>query len=336
MRNGTAQKRKKHSLYVKRRNKKVKTAFLVGSSVVLLAVFFLVKSFIVPAVSAFSSESNNLKDKDIYSIIFVEKGENNIIKTAKLLVAQKSDNKLYSINIPTSTIVDLPGRLGEEEYGKILEISMSMDQNNNSAGLLVESTKKLLKINVDRYAISTTLAFNSIDNAVFEKDVSLILPWEFKKTAAQTDTNLSVGEALDFVNFARGLNARDVTEIDLGQVADMNLIIRDLSLNGEVAQESLGVVILNGTGVGNAAKETSQVFQNMGARISLISNAENEYEKSYLVTDNPLSATARYIKSYYPNINIVSKSSAASLGEDSLDRGDICVIVGFDILEQLE
>lgn len=336
MRKGAAQKRKKHSLYVKRRNKKARAVLLVGSSIVLLSIFFLVKSLIAPAVSAFSSGSNDLKDKDIYSVLLIEKGRDSVVRTATLIVLQKADNKLYSINIPVYTKVDLPGRFGEEEFSKIAEIVSSLDGSADESDLLVLTTKKLLKVNVDRYLISDSESFDRIQGAVFNKELGAFLPWQLKGFIQQVDTNLNAAEAVEFISFSRKLSSRDIVNIDLNQVADINLRMRDISLNGSVARESLGVVILNGTGVGNVAKEVSQVAQNMGSRVSLVANADNEYQESYLVTDAPLSPTAIYLRSYFPHMNVVSKASAASLGEDLLERGDISVIVGFDILEQLQ
>ncbi len=336
MRKSTAQKRKKHSLYVKRRNKKVKSALLVCFSLGLLGVFFLVKSVIAPTVSAFSSGSNDLKDKNIYSVLLVEKDAADLIKSMKLLVIQKKDNKLYSISLSPKIKIDLPGRFGEEEVQKILKLAQTVDTGVAGPDLLVATTKKLLRLNVDRYLIIQTEAYGQIHRAIYNKELKILLPWEFKKVFGDSGTNLSGEEVLDLLIFTRGLDDRNLEDIDLDQVADFGLKVRDITLSGTVSQESLGIVILNGTNKPNVAKDVAQVFQNMGSRISLIDNAENEYEKSYLVTDNPLSATARYIKSYYPGMSVISKDSATSLGEDLLDRGDICVIVGFDIPSLLQ
>lgn len=336
MRKSTAQKRKIRSLYVKRRNKKVKATLLVGISLGLLGIFFLGKSIIAPAVSAYSSGSSDLKDKDIYSTLLVEKDDADFVKTAKILIFQKKDAKLYSINIPVDLKIDLPGRFGEEEYQKILKLAETTGEVGKSEELLIEATKKVLKINVDRYIITTKDSLDLINGAIFKKEFGLLAPWETTNLIKNSQLNFTGGELLDMVMFARGLTDRDISYIDLNQVADLGLKLRDITLSGAMARESMGVVVLNGTGKPDVAKEASPVFQNMGARISLTANAENEYEKSYLVTDDPLSATARYIKSYYPNINIVNTASASSLGEGLLDRGDICVIVGFDILAQQE
>lgn len=336
MRKSTAQKRKIRSLYVKRRNKKVKSALLTGFAFGLLGLFFLVKSVIVPAVSAYSSNSSDLKDKDIYSTLVVEVDSDSLIKSAKVLVVQRKDTKLYSITLPVDLKIDLPGRFGEEEYQKILRLAQTVGDQAGGIDLLVEASKKILKFNVDRYVIADAELVEVINRSVFNKDLSLLTPWEMKNFLESTRHNLSGREMLDLIMFTKGLGDRDIASFDLNRVADLGLKLRDITLSGDVAKESLGIVVLNGTGVANVAGEASEVFQNMGARISLTANAENEYEKSYVVTDEPLGATVRYIKSYYPNINIISSVSASSLGEDLLDRGDICVIVGFDILAQQE
>ena len=139
MRNGTAQKRKKRSLYVKRRNKKAKSVLLVGFSLLVLAVFLVIKTLVAPAVSAFSSKSDDAFDKDIYSLLLVEKDQRNIIKTLNLVLVQEADSKLYSINVSSTTKLDLPGRLGEEEIGKTLEIEQSLNHSNTKNALLLES-----------------------------------------------------------------------------------------------------------------------------------------------------------------------------------------------------
>ncbi|MFH1295262.1 MAG: LytR C-terminal domain-containing protein [bacterium] len=294
------------------------------------------KSVIAPAVSALSTGSSNLRGKDIYSLLLVERDSSDVIKRAKLLLVQTVDHKLYSIDVAPDVKVDLPGRLGEEEYQKIYKLARTLDGEFNGAVLLTEATKKLLQVNVDRYLVMEGPAFNLVDGAVFHKELGLLFPWESLKLVEQAETNLSAGELLDIVIFARGLRQLEREEINPEQIADLGLKLRDVTLSGAVAQENLGVVVLNGTGVPNMAKEVSDVLWNMGGRISLAGNAENVYEHSYLITDDAFSATVKYISDFYPDIKIINKSAAASLGEDLLDRGDICLIVGFDILAQLE
>lgn len=336
MRKSTAQKRKEHSLYVKRRKKAGKSILTVSVSVALLVIFFLTKSIVSQVVSAYSSNSSDLKDKDIYSILLIKKDHKDLIEKAELLVIQKADSKLYSIVIPLSLKVDLPGRLGEEEYGKILQISNSLEKEKEQASLLVDATKKVLKTDVDRYSISYGTSYDKLKEAAFSGELSFILPWNISNYRKNSDADVSTGELFELINFSRELNSRDRIELELSNIADLDIKLRDISLGGKVGEESLGIVILNGTDVPNVGKNVSEILQNMGARISLTTNAENNYAKSYVITDDPTSATVNYIKSYYPAMSILDKSSASSLGEVVLDRGDVCIIIGFDILEQLE
>lgn len=336
MRKSTALKRKKHARYAKMRNKKVKAVFLTGLTGVLLVAFFAIKSIVLPTVSALSSESGDLKSKDIYSILLVQKTDDKLIKSAKVLIVQKKDKKLYSVELDPEKKMDLPGRFGEESYKTILKLADSVESGTSDAQLLVETTKELLQLAVDRYLILDATEFDRIEDGLYRKDLGAILPWGLNRTLLGSMTNMSSGELLDMYLFTRSLEDRDFENVKMDQVADWSLKIRDITLNAQVSEESLGVVILNGTGKPNVGKQTAQILQNMGARISLVDNAENDYEKSYLVTDNPEGATVSYIKSYYPNITIISKVKATSLDEMLLDRGDICVILGFDILDIAE
>lgn len=335
MRNGTAQKRKKRSLYVKRRNKKAKSVLVAGISLFLLAGFFAIKTVIAPAVSAFSSKSADAFDKDIYSLLLVEKDQKDAIKTLNLVVVQRTDNKLYSINIPPFTKLDLPGRLGEEEIGRTLEIGQSLKYGNNKNALLLESVTKILNLNVDRYLISFGDSFNSVQKSVFDKDLGFLLPWQYKKLSQDVETNLSPREIYQLTLFTRALRAESTEVINMADFADLNLKIRDITLSGEVAKESLGVVILNGTGVSNMAKDVSDACQNMGIRVALTANAENEYQNSYLITDDATTATAKYLLEYFPELKVMDKRSASSTGEDAVERGDLTIILGFDIQERL-
>ena len=336
MRKSTALKRKKHAIYAKRRNKKVKAVVLTGLAGVLLASFFAIKSIVVPTVSAFSSKSSDLKSKDIYSLLLVQKADQDLITSAKVLIVQKNDKKLYSVELDPETKLDLPGRFGEESYKTILKLADSVETGVSGPQLLVETTKELLQLAVDRYLILDPLEFENIESGLYKKSLGSILPWRIARTLSESTTNLAGGEFLDLLLFTKSLEDRDFETVKLDQVADWSLKIRDITLNAQVSEESLGVVILNGTGKPNVGKQTAQILQNMGARISLVDNAENDYEKSYLVTDHPEEATVAYIISYYPDITIISKAKATSLGEMLLDRGDICVILGFDILAKAE
>ncbi len=332
MRKGTALQRKKRAIYAKRRNKKVKAVVLTGLAGILLALFFAIKSVLIPAVFAFSDKSSNLKSKDIYSILLVQTDQENLIKLAKVLIAQKKDKKLYSVELDPEKKLDLPGRFGEESYKTILKLAESVGDGASGPKLLVETTKDILQFAVDRYLILDSSGFESVESSLYGRDLGAILPWKVNKVLTLVKTDMTKSEALDLVLFARSLENKDFENIELGQVPDWSLKIRDITLNAQVARESKSIVILNGTGKPNLARQFAQVLQNVGARISLTANAENDYEKSYLVTDDPTSATVGYIKSYYPGVTVVSKTKALSLGELLLDRGDICLIVGFDIL----
>ena len=160
----------------------------------------------------------------------------------------------------------------------------------------------------------------------------MLLPWELNKAISQSTTNMSSGEIVDFVLFSRNLSDKDRITIDVENTANINYSIRDITLNGPVARENLSVVVLNGTGVEGSAQKISNIVQNIGARIALVDNADNDYEKSYFITDDAASPTAAYVKAYFPNVNIVDTKTALSFGEDLLDRGDVTFIVGFDIL----
>lgn len=336
MRKSTALKRKKHAIYAKRRNKKVKAVVLTALAGVLLASFFAIKSIVLPTVSAFSSKSSDLKSKDIYSILVVQKTDQDVITSATVLIVQKKDKKLYSVELDPEKKLDLPGRFGEESYKTILKLADSVEKDITGPQLLLETTKELLQLAVDKYLILDASEFENIESGLYKKNLGSILPWQLNRALSESITNMAGGELLDLLLFTRSLEDRDFETVKLEQVADWSLKIRDITLNAQVSEESLGVVILNGTGKPNVGKQTAQILQNMGARISLVDNAENDYEKSYLVTDNPEKATVAYIKSYYPDIAIISKVKASSLGEMLLDRGDICVILGFDILAEAE
>ena len=336
MRKSTALKRKKHPRYAKRRNKKVKAVVLTGLAGVLLASFFAIKSIVLPTVSAFSSKSSDLKAKDIYSILVVQKTDQDLVTSAKVLIVQKKDKKLYSVELDPETKLDLPGRFGEESYKAILKLADSMEDQISGPQLLVQATTDLLQLAVDRYLILNAEGFEYIESGLYRKNLVSVLPWKLSGFLSENVTDMAGGELLDLLLFARSLEDRSFETINLDKVADWSLKIRDITLNAEVSEESLGVVILNGTGRPNVGKQTAQILQNVGSRISLVDNAENNYEKSYLVTDNPEKATVTYIKSYNPGITVISKTKATSLGELLLDRGDIGVILGFDILATTE
>jgi hypothetical protein len=322
-------------LHVKRRNTKAKAAVLVLGSVVLLAGLLVVKTLSAPAVSAFSSKSSAVSDKDIYSLLVVEQDQKNAIRTLKLLVVQRTDAKLYALTIPTTTKVDLPGRLGEEELAKVLEIGQSLNYGGTKHALLIESVTKTLNIHIDRYVIASGDTFDAIQKSVFAKDVSLLFPWQYKKLTRDVATNLSAKELYQLVVFVRGLRPENIEELTTTDVADVNLKLRDITLNGAVAKESLGVVILNGTGVSNVARAVADACQNMGMQVALTANAANEYHSSYLITDDASTATVKYLLDYFPELQVMDKRSASATGEHAVERGDVTIIVGFDIQARL-
>ena len=188
---------------------------------------------------------------------------------------------------------------------------------------------------MDRYLISFGDSFNSVQKSIFANDLKFLLPWQYRKLSQDIETNLSPREVYRLMLFTRSLKLNSLEVVDTEDFADLNLKLRDITLSGNVAKESLGVVILNGTGISNTAKSVSDACQNMGMRVALIANARNEYQSSYLITDDATTATAKYLLEYFPELKVMDRKSASSVDEDAVERGDLTIILGFDIQERL-
>ena len=332
MRTVTAHKRKRQSLYVKRRNRTLKPALLSAGAFLLLVTFFLVRGLISPIASALSSNASDLKNTDVYSVLLAEKGDDEMITSLKLLIIQKKDKQLFAFAISPTQAIDMPGKLGEEQIGKAVQIGKALLYDTNESQLLSDAVRKLTAYTIDRYIIAPTDTYGIIDQSVFGGGIKMLLPWNFSAFGRGVGTNMSSGEVIDFFLFTNGLEPGDTELYEFAEVADMNAKFRDIALNSDVSAEALDVVVLNGTGSSDLAKIISDMCQNAGMKVILIGNTVNLYERSLIITDNFATPTVKKLLASFPSARLVSRSEALGLDEDLVDRGDVIVVSGFDIL----
>lgn len=327
-------RRLKSKAGIKSNNLKKGLARYLGIFVFLgTAAFLSIKFVFSPIVSAYNGNDNVIKDKSIYSILLVGVDSKDIVESASVIIVQRKDKRLYSIDIPVDSKVELPGRFGEEEYKKVIHVLNSVGEYDKSVQGLLRISKDLIGLNIDKYIIADFEDAKNLSRFLVDRKLGIDFLWELRKTLKKSRNDFSFAELIDLAMFIKALDALDVKLENMSNIENFNLFLRDITLSGDVAQEALSLVVLNGTNRPNLAKKVSSVFENVGVRISFIGNAENVYQKSYLITNNPTQATIKYIRSYYPNINVISKEKALVLNEPLIDRGDAVLIVGFDILD---
>jgi len=169
--------------------------------------------------------------------------------------------------------------------------------------------------------------------------VEKTLPHLFFNVQDSLKTDFSSGELWRFYTFLNHLSLENLAflEFEPSYLKDSRPLdeeIRNITFDSDVAFEAKDVAILNGTDISGVATFGGRVVKNIGGRVIAADNARRSYDKTLLVADDSSSETVNYISRFFDIEQVVTKN-AVGLEENVLERADITLILGFDIVEKL-
>lgn len=322
----------------------------------IFALLFAYRSLTSSFISAFTPAADMLMESDNFSVLIIQipdaeflSDKDNIDKLESVLAPTKlnlyvfdvADQKILNIDVPINTVIDVPGRFGEEPFENILKLSLMDNKNlDQSYDVLVAAVSKVVKYPVDSYMVVTPEGYTLLNklvvvNSVMEK-ASLFE--SFRPLLDNIHTPLSSKEKYYIASYLLELEERDLITSSLSELTSAGLEknpIKNVTINGDVAKEGKSVSVLNASGISGMATYGSDVIENLGGRVVAVSNAASTQSESILVVDDMGSKTVANILRFFPIKNVVLKEDALKLGEFEIFRSDITLIVGLDIAQDL-
>lgn len=259
--------------------------------------------------SASSPNSCSIRDSDIYTLLYMSDDAYyfNFFDT--------HNKKIISYSLPLNTVLDVPGKYGEEELSKLLALG-KLNNENDEMQLVKRGFSKLFGYKVDKYIVSGHKMTLGIDD--FYKDI--------KKT------NVSMSDAYYMFSFIKSLPSDGIIKREFSNSIDND--IRDLTFDSRVALERKSVAVLNGTDMSGLASYASRVVMNLGGRVVSAGNSQVPYEETMLIVDDPESETVTEMVQSF-NIKKVIRKSQSEINENEIDRADIVLILGLDMQDAL-
>ncbi len=330
---------KKKLLKIKSREVKKKlpyiilTALLFSFSCLALAGGVVYKRVSTVFVSAQSSDSDNTFQSDIYTLLIGSVDELSsqtaFTKHLSLIVVNKSDNEITVYKIDPNTSFDVPGKFGKEQASKIYTLGLSAFDDSKEASLfLTKAVENNIRLKINNYLFVENPQFELISNtflqpgfvnfAVFGKNIVLNSYSETLQTNITEQQAYALFKALSANPTVKEKEFKDWVEESL-----------DYSYDSPLAKERLVISVLNGSGLEGAGARASEVITASGGRVTYIGNSKESYTSSILVTDDPTSQSARYLKDFF-KIDQIETRAKFSFIEPDCERSDITIILGVD------
>lgn len=329
------------------KTKKIATITLLFIiSAAFLSGYYFYKRFTKEYASAFSASSYEISSEDIFSVAYIKvddfQNDPLFINSVSLLIFDKGMSKIISYNIPTDTLIDVPGIYGDEPFYNIMAIG-HLDGGNDysqSISLIVNSIEKAMTFPVDRYIIvdksTHSLADMLLSGTIDLSNVNIT----FDLVKRKVKMNLSLDEVYDIYQFTKALPQDRFIEKTLkgSYIDDPNLLdeeLMDITFDSLLSREKKSIAILNGTEFTGVATYGSRIVKNFGGRVVVVGNTHEMYEKSIIITDDLNSETVRIISHIFNINNIILDSDARNINENEINRSDVSIIFGLDFAKSL-
>lgn len=339
-------KRSRRSSNKKRPSTRKRTVLMVllfSIATLFLAGYVSYKKLNREFASAFSSNSMDVLSKDFFTTAFLViddfEAEPLLVRKVSLYVLDKSTLKIIRYNIPTETVIDVPGKYSKEPFSNIMALGrMSGDDIYQSGQLMTDSIFKLLAFPVDRYVVVESGGENFF-RGLFQGDLVLSNEKDMWVLKEMIKTNMDVRELYKVYTFANSLPEDRIwqKEVEGSYLDQPNLIdeeFMDLTFDSELSREKKNIAVLNGTEESGLANFGARVVKNFGGRVVAVGNSKSTYEKSVIITDDPISESTRILKQIFNIENVILYSEAHNFPESEINRSDVTIILGldFDIL----
>lgn len=313
------------------------TLLLIISTVFLGGLSFY-KSLTKPFASADSTTSNDINNSEVvtFSMVFVEEVQGRPLEVDSIyfIFLDKLKKKVVSYEIPVDYKTEVPGKFGEEEFGKILPLGMiSNDEVTDGAMLLNRALSRKFGFRADRYLLVDRSLKEPLSGQFTKGEGASMINYDnLTQLAAESETNISLSEFYNILSFARALSPDRFINITNMEASD--LVTREITFDSSVSLEKASVAVLNGSGISGVAAFGERVVSNVGGHVITSENASQFYEESILVTDSYDFEVVKEIIKFFDIDRIILKDKGG-VGENIVDRVDVTLIIGLDVAESL-
>lgn len=323
----------------------MKRAVLVGFLFLLslgaIGGIELYKVLTKPFASASSATAFDIKDTQLVTLalIVVDHLDSDPIQTKSinLIFFDSEKKKVVSFDMPLDLEIDIPGRFGSEPYKNILSLGM-LDGGGveDGADLVVKSLKTQFGFSVDRYLVTEDQYSGPVVGTFkFGRSGGLLGLESLTGFALSSATNASISEIYSLYTLVNSLPAdrfiaHENSQDFYSDGAYIDSVIRDLTFDSAVAQESASVAILNGASIPGVASFGQRVIENQGGYVVSAENASTIYQETTLVVSSKDLEIVKEILRFFPVKNVIEKRAFAN-AEPVADRVDVSLIVGLDM-----
>ena len=313
-------------------------ALLLFVSLTFLGGISFYKSLTKSFVSAESTTSNDINNSDVvtFSIVFVEDVQSRPLKVDSIyfIFLDKLKKKVVSYEIPVDSKTEVPGKFGEEEFGKILSLGMlSNNEVSEGAQLLNKALSRKFGFRADRYLLANQLLKGPLIAQFIQGEGSSMISYDnLTQLAVESETNISLSEFYNILSFTRALSPDRF--INITNIESSDLVTREITFDSTVSLEKASVAVLNGSGISGVAAFGERVVSNVGGHVITSENASQLYEESILVTDSYDSEVVKEIINFFGIDRVILKGKGG-VGESIVDRVDVTLIIGLDVAASL-
>jgi len=312
------------------------------SFLLFLSLYAFYKQFHQSYTSASSMTSNDFTHKDFYTVVLLSSEDPFDIsplklKSIKLLFLSPEHSVFRVYDVPATLIFDMPGKFGEEELSKsfalgTMEFSLA-DEAYYEAGINFTLTvlQNLIGTKIDRFVVVEPSMAEFSEKLLVEGNLlELLHKSESRNIKQSLKTNMSFADFLHFYSLVRGFSKSEITLSTFESRELLDSFIREATYDTRFAEEKKSIAILNGSGLSGVAGFGARVAKNMGGHVVAVDNANDTYEKSYLIVGDKTSQTTLYLLSFFEDVEVLSKGELI-FDEPVLDRADVTLILGLDI-----
>jgi len=312
------------------------------SFLLFLSLYAFYKQFHQSYTSASSMTSDDFKHKDFYTIALLSSEDpfDTVplkLKSVKLLFLSPEHSVFNVCDVPTTLLLDMPGKFGEEELSKsfalgTMEFSL-LDEAYYEAGINFTLTvlQNLIGTKIDRFVVVEPSMAEFSEKLLIEGNfLELFHKSESGDIKQSLKTNMSFADFLHFYSLIKSFSKNELI-FSMFESSDLlDTFIREVTYDTGFAEEKESIAILNGSGLPGVAGFGARVAKNMGGHVVAVDNANGTYEKSYLIVEDKTSQTTSYLLSFFEDVEVRSKSEL-NFDEPVLDRADATLILGLDI-----
>jgi hypothetical protein len=305
------------------------------------------KACIFAETETSSQNQNEEPFKNAYSIALLtlensfDSSPLNLSKIELFVVAPDSSGGIL-IDIPVDTVLDMPGKYGEEKLSSALALgtlnSSTIEGSCNDAcfkesmSFVLSSLKLLAGTSIDKWVLVESALSNYSEDLLFEgKSMSFFDRNNILLLDNSMKTNFTFSEFLHHYGTVRSLDQAKIKNITFSGPDLLDTNLRELNYNSVIATEKLSIAVLNATAVPGVASFGARVAKNIGGHVTSVENAPQTVEKTFVVTNSLDSFTIKYLKDFF-NIEDIYSKEDAPFTDSSMDRADLTLILGLDFL----